>query len=49
MNRRFVLALLLALPTASARAQADEWQTVVAPDLRFRLEMPSPATKVAAQ
>lgn len=38
---------LFALP-ASARAQADEWQTVVAPDLRFRLEMPAPANKTAA-
>ena len=46
-KRRFVLLSLLALP-ASARAQSDEWQTVVAPDLRFRLEMPSPATKTTA-
>ena len=43
-KRRFVLVSLLAVPVA-ARAQSDEWQTVVAPDLRFRLEMPSPATK----
>ncbi len=47
MKRRFVLMSLLALP-ASARAQAEEWQTVVAPDLRFRLEMPSPANKTTA-
>jgi hypothetical protein len=32
----------------AARAQSDEWQTIVAPDLRFRLEMPSPATKTTA-
>ncbi|MBS0546457.1 MAG: hypothetical protein JSR24_01835 [Proteobacteria bacterium] len=45
MNKRrpFLLALL-ALPLA-ARAQSDDWQTVVAPDLRCRLEMPSPAQK----
>ena len=49
MNRRFVLALLLALPGAASRAQTDEWQTIVAPDLRFRLEMPSPATKTTAE
>src|SRR6187402_1097935 len=47
MKRRFLLASLLVLPTA-ARAQADEWQTIVAPDLRFRLEMPAPATKSTA-
>jgi len=46
-KRRLVLLSLLALP-ASARAQSDEWQTVVAPDLRFRLEMPSPASKSTA-
>ena len=49
MIRRIVLISLLALPAAPARAQADEWQTIVAPDLRFRLEMPSPATKTTAE
>lgn len=47
MKRRLVLVSLLALPSA-ARAQSDQWQTVVAPDLRFRLEMPAPATKSTA-
>jgi hypothetical protein len=47
INRRFVLVSLLALPSA-VRAQADEWQTIVAPDLRFRLEMPAPAAKTTA-
>ena len=47
MKRRIVLLSLLALPV-SARAQSGEWQTVVAPDLRFRLEMPAPATKITA-
>ena len=47
MKRRVLLASLLVLP-APARAQADEWQTIVAPDLRFRLEMPAPATKSTA-
>ena len=51
MKRRLLLASALALPIAvpvAARAQSDEWQTIVAPDLRFRLEMPSPATKSTA-
>jgi hypothetical protein len=48
MHRRFVLGALLAVPALSARAQTDEWQTVVAPDLRFRLEMPAPANKATA-
>src|SRR3954470_3848472 len=47
MKRRFVLLSLVALP-AAARAQSGDWQTVVAPDLRFRLEMPAPATKITA-
>ncbi len=37
----------LLLP-AAARAQADQWQTVVGPDLRFRLEMPEPVDKSTA-
>ena len=47
IKRRLVLLSLLAVPL-NARAQADEWQTIVAPDLRFRLEMPAPATKSTA-
>ena len=47
IKRRLVLLSLLAVPM-NAQAQADEWQTVVAPDLRFRLEMPAPATKSTA-
>ena len=47
IKRRLVLLSLLAVPL-NARAQADEWQTVVAPDLRFRLEMPAPAAKSTA-
>lgn len=46
-RRRFVLVSLAAMPVV-ARAQADEWQTIVAPDMRFRLEMPAPATKATA-
>jgi hypothetical protein len=45
-GRRVFILSLLALPIA-ARAQSDEWQTVVAPDLRCRLEMPAPANKSA--
>ena len=48
IKRRWVLLSLLALPL-NAQAQADEWQTIVAPDLRFRLEMPAPATKSTAE
>lgn len=48
MKRRLLLASALVLPVA-ARAQSDDWQTIVAPDLRFRLEMPSPATKSTAE
>jgi hypothetical protein len=48
MYRRFVLGALLAVPAVSTRAQGDQWQTVVAPDLRFRLEMPAPANKTTA-
>jgi hypothetical protein len=47
-RRSLLLASLLtpvAAPVRSVWAQADEWQTVVAPDLRCRLEMPSPAAK----
>jgi hypothetical protein len=47
IKRRLVLLSLLVAPL-NARAQADEWQTIVAPDLRFRLEMPAPATKSTA-
>src|SRR5579872_3377516 len=43
-----VLAVGLAFSSAT-RAQSDDWQTVVAPDLRFRLEMPSPVEKSTAE
>jgi len=50
IRRLFLLLALLALPLAAAaqsvtQAQPDDWQTVVAPDLRCRLEMPSPVNK----
>ncbi|HSI01489.1 MAG TPA: hypothetical protein VLA02_12875 [Reyranella sp.] len=47
LKRRFLAMSLVALPVV-ARAQDDQWQTVVAPDLRFRLEMPAPAKKATA-
>ena len=47
MRRRSLLLAPLLVP-AMARAQSDEWQTVIAPDLRCRLEMPSPAEKSTA-
>jgi hypothetical protein len=52
MNRRALLLALLAVPIAvrgTARAQGDDgWETVVAPDLHCRLEMPKPVTKSTA-
>jgi len=50
MNRRLVVLSLIAVPfAASAQTPpADQWQTVVGPDLRFRLEMPAPAEKSVA-
>ena len=50
MTRRsfvFTAPALSAVPTVSY-AQPDQWQTVVGPDLRFRLEMPAPVNKSAA-
>ena len=46
--KRFASVLLLALLPALAFAQVDPWQTVVAPDLRFRLEMPAPVNRSTA-
>ena len=51
MKRRFLFLSGVAMtvaPSLTARAQAPEWQTVVGRDLRFRLEMPSPATETRA-
>jgi hypothetical protein len=49
MKRRAFALCLAALPVA-AKAQSDEgWQTIVAPDLRFRLEMPAPVEKSTAE
>lgn len=47
MKRRLLFLALLAVP-AMAHAQGGDWQTVVAPDLRFRLEMPAPVDKSTA-
>ncbi len=44
MKRRLIVLALLFAPGA-AFAQSEEWQTVIGPDLRFRLEMPAPAAK----
>ena len=41
MKRRLVLVGLAMVPVA-ARAQADGWQQVIAPDLGFLLDMPAP-------
>lgn len=45
MRRRLILFATSALLPLAALAQGDDWQTVVAPDLRFRLEMPAPVAK----
>jgi hypothetical protein len=50
MTRRsfvFTAPALSAVATV-AYAQPDQWQTVVGPDLRFRLEMPAPVNKSTA-
>ena len=47
MTRRLIVLALLAAP-ALAWAQPADWQTVVGRDLRFRLEMPAPATETKA-
>ncbi len=50
MKRRSLVLAALVVPVA-AHAQApagDQWQTVVGPDLRFRLEMPAPVDKTVA-
>jgi hypothetical protein len=47
MKRRFFLLGVAAMPIA-AQAQPAEWQTVVGRDLRFRLEMPAPASETRA-
>jgi len=48
MKRRLVVLSPLAVPIAAARAQSADWQTVVAPDLSFRIEMPAPVAKSTA-
>src|SRR5258708_6583766 len=48
MKRRLVVLSPLAVPIAAARAQSADWQTVVAPDLSFRIEMPTPVAKSTA-
>lgn len=52
MKRRLFLGAAgaaMPLMQAPASAQSDEWQTVVSPDLRFRLEMPVPVAKSTAE
>jgi hypothetical protein len=51
MRRRALICGLVAATVAApilAAAQSDAWQTVVGPDLRFRLEMPVPVNKSTA-
>jgi len=48
MKRRFLLGTALAATPWPAFAQGEGWQTVVSPDLRFRLEMPAPVNKTTA-
>jgi hypothetical protein len=47
MKRRLLVLALLAAPLA-VRAQPADWQTIVGRDLKFRLEMPAPATETKA-
>jgi hypothetical protein len=46
--KRLSLVLALLLAPLFAFAQAGGWQTVIGPDLRFRLEMPTPVAKSTA-
>jgi hypothetical protein len=51
MTRRLVVLSLFVAPVFApilAQAQPADWQTVVGRDLRFRLEMPAPATETKA-
>jgi hypothetical protein len=47
MKRRSFVFALAVVPLA-AHAQPADWQTIVGRDLRFRLEMPAPATEAKA-
>jgi hypothetical protein len=47
--KRLLLALALLLTPLVAVAQDAEWQTIVSRDLRFRLEMPSPAEQTVTR
>ena len=47
MKRRSFVFALAVVPVA-AHAQPADWQTIVGRDLRFRLEMPAPATETKA-
>jgi hypothetical protein len=49
LDRRRLLLLGLLLAPTMARAQDNGWQTVIAPDLRFRLEMPTPVNRATAE
>ena len=52
MKRRSFVLALAAMPLAAhaqpAASQSADWQTIVGRDLRFRLEMPAPATETKA-
>ena len=52
MKRRLFVLSLSAAPIAAhaqpAASQSADWQTIVGRDLRFRLEMPAPATETKA-
>ncbi len=48
MKRRVLAFFLMALPLSVRAQSGDDWQTVVAADLRFRLEMPAPVEKSTA-
>ena len=50
MKRRFLVSTIAmaSFIAASGRAQPAGWQTIVGRDLRFRVEMPAPATESKA-
>jgi hypothetical protein len=48
-GRRLFLSSALVVPAAARAQSEDGWQTVVAPDLRCRLEMPAPVASSTAE
>ena len=48
MNRRSFVIACVAAPFSASAQTPDEWKTIVASDLKFRLEMPVPVQETKA-